>query len=1111
MLLLLSLSQVAGKGATTHVWSGAGGDSLFSNPANWSSGGAPAPGATVELFFPAVGTTQAIVNVPNLRADLNVRRTPFLLSGVGDTTPLILESLMATNNINCTLGETLPITIDGFAGIGAWSNSTVRLNGRLQGTNGVVRFYSWGQSIIGGTQANTFTGDVEVRADVRMAKPAGVNAFAGKVMVKNGGELHWNASQQLPDNGLLDVSLTSSGMDPLHSAFAETLGTLRLSWGGGGTDGIQLNATNLNVGRLEVFSFTLLRSPLLTIREAIAVTNYQNDGLSLEAPLQLAGNVSVETDGFSVLFKGPISGPANAGLNLHGADVGGVWISDWTEFAFEATNTYAGVTYVSAGAAEAFNPASFGLTNGGLVLGSNGILRIRAPMTLAEPIAMMGRTNEPSFSIFLDIRLPMVELYEAVSQVTTLSGPLVVSNVASLVSMNTNSQLSLSGRVTGPGSLYSYVEKLRFTGSTTNSFSGGFHVGLGITELQRPLGTQVLPGPVHIHAGATLRSLGSHQVADTAAVRIDEGTLDLTVYSETMASLEFRGGTVLGSGLLQVNDLISTRATNHLGGAASPITLTGLLAVDADGVLMDVEAGDADPELRINSTISSGLFGGWTKTGTGRLELWGTNTYLGGSFIEGGTATIKSPGALGGGGGTAVSPGAVLEIATAANIPGEYLFLDGGTLRLLSPTTNIWGGGIDISGFARFETSFSTGRLLLTNSIVGEGNLGKTGPGTLEIGGSATNGFIGYAYVGGGTLFLNKSVGPALTGEGVLVGLDPVTFTPAAGILHSARTAQIADFAAVGLTTVGTWNLNGFNDTIGSLQGSGVINLGAAQLTTGGLGVSTTFDGVITGNGSISLVKVGSGTFTLTGQNAYTGRTTVSGGTLLINGTNAPGLTTISGGTLGGRGQIGNVTAQGGSLSPGNSPGILRVGNFIGNPNVTYRCELNGTNAGIGHDQLSVTGWVQLGQSPLQLVLGNAGAVSNRYTILVNDGTEAITNTFAGLIEGATFYASGTPFRITYQGGTGNDVVLTQLGLQQKPQIGGVKKLPNGTIEITGTGIPSLLYSVFASTNVAEAVTNWLDLGLIQASPAGALQFVDTDATNYTARFYQFVLPPFNQ
>src|SRR5215217_1195684 len=69
--------------ATTHVWSGAGGDSLFSNPANWSSGGAPAVGAMVILRFPPAGSTQAIVNVPNLAAqEISITRTQFTLAGV---------------------------------------------------------------------------------------------------------------------------------------------------------------------------------------------------------------------------------------------------------------------------------------------------------------------------------------------------------------------------------------------------------------------------------------------------------------------------------------------------------------------------------------------------------------------------------------------------------------------------------------------------------------------------------------------------------------------------------------------------------------------------------------------------------------------------------------------------------------------------------------------------------------------------------------------------------------------------------------------------------------------------------------------------------------------
>ena len=48
-------------------------------------------------------------------------------------------------------------------------------------------------------------------------------------------------------------------------------------------------------------------------------------------------------------------------------------------------------------------------------------------------------------------------------------------------------------------------------------------------------------------------------------------------------------------------------------------------------------------------------------------------------------------------------------------------------------------------------------------------------------------------------------------------------------------------------------------------------------------------------------------------------------------------------------------------------------------------------------------------------------------SIYNNDGTEAVTNTFNGLTNGATFNVSGIPFKISYTGGTGNDVVLTQL------------------------------------------------------------------------------------
>lgn len=50
------------------------------------------------------------------------------------------------------------------------------------------------------------------------------------------------------------------------------------------------------------------------------------------------------------------------------------------------------------------------------------------------------------------------------------------------------------------------------------------------------------------------------------------------------------------------------------------------------------------------------------------------------------------------------------------------------------------------------------------------------------------------------------------------------------------------------------------------------------------------------------------------------------------------------------------------------------------------------------------------------------------YVIVSNDGTEKVTGTFKGLPEGARFYVDGYKFKISYKGGTGNDIVITMVG-----------------------------------------------------------------------------------
>ena len=70
------------------------------------------------------------------------------------------------------------------------------------------------------------------------------------------------------------------------------------------------------------------------------------------------------------------------------------------------------------------------------------------------------------------------------------------------------------------------------------------------------------------------------------------------------------------------------------------------------------------------------------------------------------------------------------------------------------------------------------------------------------------------------------------------------------------------------------------SDTVASIAGAGSITLGSNTLTSGGSDASTTFSGVISGtNGNI--IKAGTGT-ALTGNNSYTGSTTISAGLLKI-------------------------------------------------------------------------------------------------------------------------------------------------------------------------------------------------------------------------------------
>ena len=145
-----------------------------------------------------------------------------------------------------------------------------------------------------------------------------------------------------------------------------------------------------------------------------------------------------------------------------------------------------------------------------------------------------------------------------------------------------------------------------------------------------------------------------------------------------------------------------------------------------------------------------------------------------------------------------------------------------------------------------------------------------------------------------------------------------------------------------------------------------------------------------------------------------------------------------SGGILKGTGTVGALSvSSGGTVAPGHSPGcITTTGNLT--LNGTYQAEIGGTNACTDYDQLKVTGTVDLTGSTLTTTLYNGfkPSAGQTYTIISNDGTDAVTGTFNGLAEGATFSVGGYVFKVTYKGGDGNDVVLSVVSVPSSPNTG---------------------------------------------------------------------------
>jgi autotransporter-associated beta strand protein len=509
----------------------------------------------------------------------------------------------------------------------------------------------------------------------------------------------------------------------------------------------------------------------------------------------------------------------------------------------------------------------------------------------------------------------------------------------------------------------------------------------------------------------------------TISAVIDNGGLDKTgggTLSLTGTNA-YSGGSTISSGTLQVGN---GGTTGSLGSGS--VTNSGTLTFFRNnGYTISNAIGGA-------GTL---IFSGTGVSGESSYALATTNTFTGSVYVNNARLSVAAADRLGTASMVHVSSGGQLRVTGPSVTYSRPLTLSGmgwpetfgrfGALRFdagNSPPT--WAGDIALAAEARIG---------VYNSDVGRVTGNISGSYQLELWGNGFSDTIMLAPATGNTYTSTK-----LTTLSAVVGKEDA-------------------FSTGGLLMNGAWlNLNGYNQAFGNLSGSSgsIANshpTTAATLTVGSDGTDTSYGGTIDSHGwsyqPLAVAKVGTGKLTLTGNNTYTGSTTISGGTLLAN--NASGSATgadpaavfiRSGSVFGGTGSVAtDVWVPGGdsgTVAPGD-PGAadttddLGVQTLVLSGNSAYlSIEIDGTAAG-AFDRVVAAGGVRLVSNPnltLTKLSGYTVTPGDAFVIVKNDSAASVDGTFAGLAEGAAipnFLGSAYTAHITYQGGDGNDVVLT--------------------------------------------------------------------------------------
>jgi autotransporter-associated beta strand protein len=785
---------------------------------------------------------------------------------------LTFNSLDATSQGGITLGTG---TLTGSLTARALGGTVTQAAGGLTVAGNVTLQASAGITL--GDAGNRFGGTVTVSGAATTltngaALRLGTSSVSGNLVVTSSGAL--------TQVGTLTVSGTS--------AFDAGSGDITLTLGGNAFGG----AVALRGGTAQITTGSALRLGVLDVG---ALMVQSAGGLDLGSG-RVGGTLQARSQGATLTQTGGLSVGGVASLDAGGGDIG----------LTAASNSFGGVVDLagrdvalsSAGVLRlgSFSARDLTLSAGGnLVLGSGSVSGDLQAATRGTSISQTGGLTVQGTAAFLaDGNLVDLVIDNPANR---LLGPVAMRGIngGSFRSANFSSALDLSFSGDVQTLTLASGGRLTLGAIRSQTFSAAARAGIVQTGPLSVTGTTTLTARgAALEAQLTQAGNDLHEVvlkADAGAsfsrvqlregdargdgLRIggDAGTLDITSagaltlgggrYTDLLLDTSAPGASVTQTAGLDVlgttrlalgaGDATLTQADNQLRSVRVDSAATARLVSQGD---YTVDAGAVSSQLSLGGpgaiTLAGRMSGAGelVMAGAGSLTISSAHDHRGGTRVDTGQLVLQGTAAQPGSGVVQLGAGGVLDLRDGAVLTNA-LQAQGGRI-----TSSRGLGGLAGPVHLQAATTFMPG----TGGLQVSGDISDTGAG------------FGLQVAGTGTLILS--------GSNTYRGVTDVT----AGTLLAASTGALPVSSAVQLAA-GASLVLGADQRIGSLAGSGQVDLGRFTLAAGADGLDTVFSGSLAGSGG--LTKLGDGRLTLSGRGSHAGATQVSAGELVIASTTA--------------------------------------------------------------------------------------------------------------------------------------------------------------------------------------------------------------------------------